>query len=84
MKLELLKKMKHKMPESPKDDMLEADISELDMEAEDMPEAPEAEGPLSGASDEDLLAEVRKRGLSLEGEQEGSEMDEAEDMEEYA
>jgi hypothetical protein len=65
MKAELLKKMKYSMPApASRDEMLDADSLDLEAPAEASAEP----GPLDAISDEDLLAEVRKRGLSVESE----------------
>lgn len=77
----------------------EMDMSELEMdmpaegemmageEMSDKGEAPSKESPLAGASDEELMAEMKKRGLmgDLEGEgMEGEEEIDLEDEEMYA
>jgi hypothetical protein len=81
----------------------EVDISELEMEApaedmagmeeSDMGEAPTKESPLASISDDDLLAEMKKRGLMGElageagmGEAEMGEMEmeDEDEMSEYA
>ena len=77
----------------------EMDMSELEMdmpaegemmageEMSDKGEAPSKESPLAGASDEELVAEMKKRGLmgDLEGEgMEGEEEIDLEDEEMYA
>ena len=71
----------------------EMDISELDMTTEggeemaageepsDAGEMPSKESPLAGASDEELLAEMKKRGLMGELEGEGMAGEEELDME---
>lgn len=87
-KKELLSKMK--MPAAPsakKDPML--DVEELDLDEvgtpEEMPmegtESPAEEGAeLSHLSDDDLLAELKKRGFEVEGQEvEPEEMDMGED-----
>jgi hypothetical protein len=71
-KLEMLKNMKHKMPSGPKEKDSMLDLEAVDAELADGA-MPEAEGPLSKVPDEDLLAEIRKRGLSPEGEMEDEE-----------
>ena len=66
-KEELLKKMEMPAAKKPaaKDDMLAMD--EMDFEVEPMDAEDEsAPSPLADASDEDLMAEFKKRGLKLE------------------
>ena len=72
----------------------EMDMSELDVEMgpaedemmageemSDKGEAPSKESPLAGASDEELVAEMKKRGLMGELEGEGMEGEEEIDLE---
>ena len=79
MKLEMLKDMKYKMPSGKKEKDSMMDIEAVDAELAGAEEAglasTEGAGPLAGVPDEDLLAEIRKRGLSLEGEAEGEDME---------
>lgn len=83
MKLDALKKMKSSMPESSKPDpMLDAESIDLgldeEMMAEDMPSSP----ALEAVSDEELLAELKKRGLGAEPEMEMEELEDSGDSEE--
>lgn len=74
---DFLKNMKSKMPSpasDPEADMM-LDAETVDMGEESAPEAG-APGPLADASDKDLLAEVKKRGLSLEDETGAADMQE--------
>jgi hypothetical protein len=68
MKMELIKSLKSKMPmPKGKDEMLDVDSLSLDGEApEDMEMDAMEAGPLADLSDDELLAEVKKRGLSMD------------------
>jgi hypothetical protein len=95
MKMELIKALKSKMP-SPKgsDEMLDADSVAFGGEESPEEEAMEMEAMepamLADLSDDELLAEVKKRGLSLggkkpsKGEPEELELEEVEEDEEYS
>lgn len=84
LKKDLLKKMQ--MPAKKADPMLAMDEKEMDlgseaapgdeMPMEDMPAAPVEAGALADIPDEDLIAEMKKRGLSMEQEEamEGEDM----------
>ena len=77
MKLEALKKMKSSMPESSKPDpMLDAESIDLG-ESEMMMDEAVANPALEAVSDEELLAELKKRGLGGEPEMEAESEDES-------
>lgn len=84
---------KLKMPKAKKPEV-EADVAELEIEMAEMPEGemseeemkmPEAAPELESISDEDLLAEVKKRGLDLSEDMPEGELEmEVSDAEEEA
>jgi len=71
-KQDLLKKMKSEMPaKAPEENLLSMEESDYEVEPmEDEEEMEAAPNPFADASDDDLLAEMKKRGLKMEAEAE--------------
>ena len=76
MKKDMLDKVKMPAREDEENPMLELEDADLDME-EGMDEEPSL---LADMSDEELLAEVRARGLKLDAEDEAADMEEEDEL----
>lgn len=78
---ERLEKMEMPAPESAKDEMLELDEMELEADFEDE-EGMDEESPLADISDDELIEEMKLRGLELDSADEDMEAEEMDYQEE--